>query len=44
MTANNTWTKYTASFNSGSNTVVVIIICDNMASNYTSYYDDFKLY
>jgi|GEM_PF-1588508 len=40
-TANNTWTQYTLTFNSGSNTQVIISATDTASG--TSYFDDFVL-
>ena len=42
-TANDTWTEYKATFNSGSNTTVIIAIYHSGATSYTSYYDDFSI-
>lgn len=40
-TANNTWTNYSTTFNSGSNSQIILCITDN--SSGTSYFDDFSI-
>jgi len=41
--ANNTWTKYTLTFNSGSNLSVILYLGDNGGQANTVYFDDFLL-